>query len=80
MNKVIEATCKDGTRALVSPATIKRFADGARECANGVRGRVTKLLVNRLASFMYVNDYVKLVEINYDGNGNQKRVTIMARR
>lgn len=77
MNRVFEAICKDGTHALVSPAVIHKFVMEAQECENGAKGRACKLFRNRLASFMYWNDYTKLTEIKYDSEGNQKRTVFI---
>lgn len=75
MTKLIEATRADGTRQLIAPSRLREYARVS--LANRKRGG-RRLFGRLLANMMFCNGFVKLVEINYNSDG-QTRTLIMAK-
>lgn len=76
MNRIFEATKKDGTRQLVSPSVIRGYVDEARMVACGSMKKAMRVFGRMLANLMFVRGYVSIVEIAYDCN-SQKRTVLM---
>lgn len=74
MNTIYEGICKDGTRQLVSPATIDRIADA---CKLYAPTRRASGFANILAKWCYCQHFEALIEIRYDSNGNTKRTLVV---
>lgn len=75
MNTIYEATCFDGSRQLISPATFRHIY---RSCeALPIRKRAEAF--NRTVAIKaYFNRWREIVLIRYDGEGNQERHLMMS--
>ena len=77
MNKVIEATLKDGSRTLLPTSLLHGYADAAKETANGNMKRAMRLFMQMLANLMYVRGYKVLTEICYSVDTQIRTVIIV---
>ena len=78
MNKVIEATKKDGSKALLPVSLINGYAKEAKDAANGNIKKAMKFFGQMIANMMFLRGYTELVEICYSLD-MQKRKTLMLR-
>lgn len=76
MNKIIEATRTDGSKALLPLTLIRNYANEAKIAANGNSKKAMKYFGQMLANLMFVRGYTKLVEICYSID-MQTRKTLM---
>ncbi len=78
MNKVIEATLLDGSKALLPTSLLRGYADAAKDAANGNMRRAMTNFKRMLANLMYVRGYRMLTEICYSVD-TQKRTVIIVK-
>lgn len=75
MNRVIEATCADGTHQLLPISRLHEYAKAASDAANGNSKRALRNFEQMVVNMMHLRGYTVLTEIAYNCAG-QKRTTI----
>lgn len=79
MNKVIEATNRDGSKALLPTSLLHGYAEAATNASNGNMKRAMHYFNLMIVNLMYVRGYKMLTEICYSAD-TQKRTVICFQR
>lgn len=79
MTRIIEATRKDGTRQLLPTSLFRGYVAEAQAVAGTNSDKRFRVFGQMLANLMYVRGYVRMVQIDYDCNG-QRRTVIMEKK
>ena len=79
MTRIIEATREDGTRQLLPTSLFRGYAAEVREVAGTNTRKRFRVFGQMLANLMYVRRYVRMVQIDYNCNG-QRRSVIMEKK
>lgn len=77
MNKIFEATKKDGTRVLLTDGFIRNIVRRARELKYKQAWRTKNATIKMLANFCFCNDYVSIDEVKYGLDKPMRRTNII---